>query len=211
MRKRSLAALTAVSALGASAVAGTAVAGTLTNTTLTSARSHRHSVNLLSQRTRTRSLVRASLRPSETGGPDLLAVHDINHVSLKGLDPHTGLPVVHKKKIRHVVVQAAPPPAPVAAPAPVTTAASTASAPAAPSGGAWYELRVCESGDNYAENSGNGYYGAYQFLLSTWYALGFTGLPSEAPPAVQDEAARELQARSGWGQWPQCAAKLGLY
>jgi hypothetical protein len=74
----------------------------------------------------------------------------------------------------------------------------------------WYELRMCESGGNYAEDSGNGYYGAYQFSLSTWYGLGFTGLPSDAPPAVQDEAAAELQARSGWAQWPSCSAQLGL-
>jgi hypothetical protein len=77
-------------------------------------------------------------------------------------------------------------------------------------GGVWLALRTCESGDNYAENSGNGYYGAYQFLPSTWYALGFTGLPSDAPPAVQDEAAQMLQARAGWGQWPACSAALGL-
>jgi multidrug efflux pump subunit AcrA (membrane-fusion protein) len=80
----------------------------------------------------------------------------------------------------------------------------------APTGGVWLELRECESGGNYAEDSGNGYYGAYQFALSTWYGLGFSGLPSDASPATQDEAAQELQARSGWGQWPACAAELGL-
>ena len=47
--------------------------------------------------------------------------------------------------------------------------------------GKFRNRRVCESGDNYAEDTGNGYYGAYQFSLSTWYGLGpFTGLPSEA-------------------------------
>jgi hypothetical protein len=86
-----------------------------------------------------------------------------------------------------------------------TTTTSTAA-----TGGVWLELRDCESGDNYATNTGNGYYGAYQFLLSTWLDLGFSGLPSNAPPAEQDEAAQELQARSGWGQWPACAAELGL-
>jgi len=80
----------------------------------------------------------------------------------------------------------------------------------APSGGVWQELRDCESGGNYAEDSGNGYYGAYQFALATWYGLGFSGLPSAASSATQDEAAQELQARSGWGQWPACAAELGL-
>jgi len=69
---------------------------------------------------------------------------------------------------------------------------------------------MCESGGNYAEDTGNGYYGAYQFSLSTWYGLGFTGLPSAASPAVQDRAAQELQASAGWGQWPACSTQLGL-
>jgi hypothetical protein len=80
----------------------------------------------------------------------------------------------------------------------------------APAGGVWAELRACESGGNYAEDTGNGYYGAYQFALSTWEGLGFSGLPSDAPPAVQDQAAEELQAAYGWGQWPACSAELGL-
>ena len=56
----------------------------------------------------------------------------------------------------------------------------------------------------------NGYYGAYQFSLATWRGVGFSGLPSNAPPAVQDQAAQKLQARSGWGQWPACSRRLGL-
>jgi len=82
--------------------------------------------------------------------------------------------------------------------------------PVAPPGGVWAALRQCESGGNYATNTGNGYYGAYQFSLATWLGLGYSGLPSNAPPAVQDAAAQQLQARSGWGQWPACSAKLGL-
>jgi len=80
----------------------------------------------------------------------------------------------------------------------------------APAEGVWAELRNCESGGNYAEDSGNGYYGAYQFALSTWEGLGFSGLPSDAAPAVQDAAAEKLQALYGWGQWPACSAELGL-
>ncbi len=71
-------------------------------------------------------------------------------------------------------------------------------------------LRQCESGDDYQANTGNGYYGAYQFALSTWESLGFSGLPSAAPPATQTQAATELQHEAGWGQWPVCAALLGL-
>ncbi len=71
-------------------------------------------------------------------------------------------------------------------------------------------LRRCESGGNYATDSGNGYYGAYQMSPSTWQSLGYSGLPSQAAPAVQDQAATQLQARSGWGQWPTCSVIVGL-
>ena len=115
-----------------------------------------------------------------------------------------------------------PPPAPPAPPAPapqVVTAALASPAPppppprsvlAAGTPGVWAALRHCESGGNYADNTGNGYYGAYQFSLGTWRGLGLSGLPSQAAPAVQDEAAQRLEARSGWGQWPSCSRRLRL-
>jgi hypothetical protein len=74
----------------------------------------------------------------------------------------------------------------------------------------WARLRHCESGGRYDINTGNGFYGAYQFVPSTWRGLGFPGMPHHAPPHVQDEAAQKLQARSGWGQWPACTRRLGL-
>jgi len=74
----------------------------------------------------------------------------------------------------------------------------------------WAKLRRCESGGRYDINTGNGFYGAYQFVPSTWRGLGYAGMPHQAPPSVQDEAAQKLQARSGWGQWPACTRKLGL-
>ena len=75
----------------------------------------------------------------------------------------------------------------------------------------WGALARCESGGNPTIVSSNGlYYGLYQFSLSTWRAVGGVGLPTEATPAEQTLRAQILQARSGWGQWPACAAKLGL-
>ena len=74
----------------------------------------------------------------------------------------------------------------------------------------WAALRKCESGGRYDLNTGNGYYGAYQFALGTWRKLGFQGVPSDAPASVQDEAARKLQAKLGWGQWPSCSRSIGL-
>ena len=82
--------------------------------------------------------------------------------------------------------------------------------PAPPSSAAFAALRQCESSGNYATNTGNGYYGAYQFALQTWLGLGFTGLPSNASPSTQDLAAKMEQQRAGWYAWPVCSMVLGL-
>jgi Transglycosylase-like domain len=99
-----------------------------------------------------------------------------------------------------------PPPAPaiVVAPAPGVSAqpavdTSSAAAWAASPGVAC--IRDHESGDNYAEDTGNGYYGAYQDLLSTWETHGGSGLPNDAPPAVQDQVNYQIFLTGGWGQW----------
>jgi uncharacterized protein YabE (DUF348 family) len=110
----------------------------------------------------------------------------------------------------------APAPAPSApAPAPSTQAAAASSgetpAPATPSGDVWAQLAQCESGGRVDAVSSNGlYYGLYQFTVGTWQAMGGSGLPSQASAEEQTQRAQALQARSGWGQWPACARKLGL-
>ncbi len=87
------------------------------------------------------------------------------------------------------------------------TVASLGTAP----DGVWGALAQCESGGNPTAVSANGlYYGLYQFSLSTWASVGGSGLPTQATAAEQTMRAQILQARSGWGQWPYCAAKLGL-
>ncbi|WP_259390829.1 resuscitation-promoting factor [Actinomyces sp. 2119] len=82
--------------------------------------------------------------------------------------------------------------------------------PDAGSDDVWAALAQCESGGDPTTNTGNGYYGMYQFSLSTWQAYGGSGLPSEASAAEQTAVAKRLQAAAGWGQWPHCAAQLGL-
>jgi len=89
-------------------------------------------------------------------------------------------------------------------------------APAAPidtsvSGGVWDQLAECESGGNWAINTGNGYYGGLQFSLGTWQAYGGSGYPHENSKAEQIRIATKVRdARGGYGDWPACAAKLGL-
>ena len=75
---------------------------------------------------------------------------------------------------------------------------------------AFMALRQCEAGGNYATNTGNGYYGAYQYNLGTWANYQGYARPDLAPAEVQDAKARETQARRGWSPWPGCARKLGL-
>ena len=74
----------------------------------------------------------------------------------------------------------------------------------------WAKLAQCESGGDPKTNTGNGFYGMYQFTLETWQSLGGTGYPHEADAATQTAMAKKLQAQAGWGQWPGCADKLGL-
>ena len=81
---------------------------------------------------------------------------------------------------------------------------------AQPSAGQLAALRGCESGGNYAINTGNGYYGAYQFDRGTWNGLGFPGTANQAPAAVQDRAATILEVERGWAPWPACSRNLGL-
>jgi hypothetical protein len=71
-------------------------------------------------------------------------------------------------------------------------------------------LRQCESGGDYRADTGNGYYGAYQFDLRTWRGLGYRGYPHQAAPGTQDQAAEQLQSDRGWSPWPACSRKLGL-
>ena len=83
--------------------------------------------------------------------------------------------------------------------------------PRAAGEGIWRALAVCESGGNPRSVSASGRYrGAFQFSLSTWHSLGMGGDPIDHSYAVQLDAAKRLQARSGWGQWPSCARQLGL-
>lgn len=82
---------------------------------------------------------------------------------------------------------------------------------APPSGDRFDALASCETGGTMdpATNTGNGYYGAFQFDLQTWESTGRTGYPSDYSYAEQKQAAIELQAVRGWHPWPGCARALG--
>ncbi len=91
--------------------------------------------------------------------------------------------------------------------------AATMSMPAANAvdGATWDALAQCESGGNWSNNTGNGFYGGLQFTQQSWNGVGMSGSPATATRAQQIEAGERLLAIQGWGAWPACSAKLGLY
>ena len=77
-----------------------------------------------------------------------------------------------------------------------------AAAPTATADGLnWAALAKCESGGNPRAVNPAGYYGLYQFSLSTWHSVGGAGNPIDASPAEQTARAQALYARGGASQW----------
>ncbi len=154
----------------------------------------------------------SELRGAESAAASLASANQSLQVTLS--NEEATLSQVQQMASAVVAAEVAPgAPAPQGNPTPtgVVALASTPPPVAHSSlGGDFAELRQCESGGDYGADTGNGFYGAYQFSASTWSGLGHAGLPSDASPTTQDQAAMQLQAQSGWGQWPACAAALGL-
>ena len=75
----------------------------------------------------------------------------------------------------------------------------------------WDALAQCESGGNWAIDTGNGFSGGLQFTPGTWSAFGGAGYAANASKTEQIAVAERVLAGQGWGAWPACSAKLGLY
>jgi uncharacterized protein YabE (DUF348 family) len=74
--------------------------------------------------------------------------------------------------------------------------------------GAWDRIAACESGGNWAANTGNGYYGGLQFSLGTWHSYGGSGRPDQQSRAAQIVVAEKVRAaEGGYGAWPVCGKK----
>lgn len=77
----------------------------------------------------------------------------------------------------------------------------------------WDRLAQCESGGNWAINTGNGFHGGLQFSPSTWNGYGgqeFAPYAYQASREQQIIVAERVLAGQGWGAWPACSASLGL-
>jgi hypothetical protein len=80
-------------------------------------------------------------------------------------------------------------------------------------GTVWDRVAACESGGNWAINTGNGFYGGVQFSASTWRAFGgtqFAASANRASKATQVAVARRVLAVQGPGAWPVCSKRAGL-
>jgi uncharacterized protein YabE (DUF348 family) len=71
----------------------------------------------------------------------------------------------------------------------------------------WAALAKCESGGNPRAVNPSGYYGLYQFSLSTWHSVGGAGNPIDASSTEQTHRAMILYNKAGAGQWT-CGSHL---
>ena len=71
----------------------------------------------------------------------------------------------------------------------------------------WDAVAQCESGGNWAINTGNGHYGGLQFKPATWSSNGGVGSPATAPRHEQIRVAENVLRTQGLKAWPKCGAK----
>jgi hypothetical protein len=114
-------------------------------------------------------------------------------------------------------VEARPDDGPAPVPMEATLIVIPVAAPVAPAplsgDSVWDALAQCESGGNWAINTGNGYYGGLQFSLGTWNQYGgaaYAEYPHQATREEQIAVAERLRAARGYAPWPSGRAKLGL-
>ena len=71
----------------------------------------------------------------------------------------------------------------------------------------WDAVAACESGGNWAINTGNGYYGGLQFTPGTWHSNGGSGMPNQASREEQIRVAENVLRTQGIGAWPVCGGR----
>lgn len=138
-----------------------------------------------------------------------------------GIDPAALTDPAGQPAIEVILPPARPMPTTTTAPPPPPTTTTPPPpppppAPLVPSDEALYQLRVCESSNNYgAVSYGGSYRGAYQFDQSTWDGVAsrhfprLVGVdPAAAAPADQDAMARALYRERGAQPWPHCGKYL---
>lgn len=77
----------------------------------------------------------------------------------------------------------------------------------------WDEVAECESGGDWAINTGNGYYGGLQHSQPTWDAFGGQEFAPRADLSTREQqiaVAERVLAGQGPGAWPTCGKRAGL-
>ena len=77
----------------------------------------------------------------------------------------------------------------------------------------WDRVATCESTNNWAISTGNGYYGGLQFSASTWTGFGGSKYGATANLATRDQQiyiAQGVLRAQGPGAWPVCSVRAGL-
>jgi hypothetical protein len=151
-----------------------------------------HKTPVVAEETTSTTLERGSSVPSPIGpylGKELMrraGVYAVGVIKQRQIDES------NRKKV--VVAQSYSPPAPVSTKPPV------------PTGDFWWRLAGCETGGKYDNpNTGNGFYGYFQFTLSTWHNVGGTGLPTQHSYGEQLALAQKLAGMANpYSQWPVC-------
>ncbi len=105
-------------------------------------------------------------------------------------------------QVEKVGTKSPPPPPPQPAPQPAASSSS---------GLNWDAVAACESGGNWAINTGNGFYGGLQFDYGTWLSYGGGAYAQTANLATRSEqiaVATRLYNARGSSPWPVCGANL---
>jgi hypothetical protein len=89
---------------------------------------------------------------------------------------------------------------------PARTPPSTPAGQPTPTSSGWDAVAQCESGGNWATNTGNGYYGGLQFTQATWRAAGGLKYAPRADLATRQQqiAIASTLARTNW---PVCGRR----
>lgn len=125
-------------------------------------------------------------------------------IDIPGRDPYA---VISGDTLTKIIGAPALPPAPVVAPVAVAAPAALA-APVRPRSGVnWDAVAACESGGNWAINTGNGFHGGLQFALGTWRSNGGSGMPETAGRDEQIRVAENVLKSQGIGAWPVCGRR----
>ncbi len=140
--------------------------------------------------------------------PNLILVGQVLHIA--GQPDYT---VRAGDTLTTIVTASAPAAGPVAPPAaaPAPAPAPVVVAPPKPAPVAtrvnWDAVASCESGNNWAINTGNGFHGGLQFTLGTWRSNGGSGMPEHASREEQIRVAENVLDSQGIKAWPVCGAR----